>query len=415
MHRFGVLLGVVLLAGAALAQAPLSPLLTVAGQAANEFFGASISVAGDANADGSTDFVVGAPGGISLFAFLPGSARIFSGVNGAFLAGITMPVPGPLFAASVAPAGDVDGDGHDDALIGMRPTLQASRMIALVISGANGTVLRRLSSSIPDNYFGWSVGGSLDHDHDGVPDPVVSATSHDFPQTDAGALFVHSGATGSLLKFHLGTGLSEMLGADVRVGPDLTFDGIAEVLVGAPGAGVGGQVRILNFWNSQALVTATGVSSSSRIGTAVDWIGDIDGDGTSDFLTGSAVGFANPGIARVYSGATGGLLHHFADPVGGSHYGRAVAGAGDLDLDGVPDFAIGASASVGFVEVRSGLDGSLLRTLTGIEPNGNFGFALEGGVDVGQDGWPDLLVGSPQSQMFGLANAGAVRAYALGP
>jgi hypothetical protein len=95
--------------------------------------------------------------------------------------------------------------------------------------------------------------------------------------------------------------------------------------------------------------------------------------------------------------------------------GAAVASAGDLDLDGVPDFLVGSDSSDtvlgGRVELVSGRTGQVLRTLVSAVPRDAFGAAVLGTGDLDSDGVSDLVVGSPREVCHDAIHLGAVRAY----
>ncbi|MGH8567417.1 MAG: VCBS repeat-containing protein, partial [Gammaproteobacteria bacterium] len=128
--------------------------------------------------------------------------------------------------------------------------------------------------------------------------------------------------------------------------------------------------------------------------------GDVNGDGAPDLLVGTRFG-----RLHVYSGADGSVLRTLDLPSGSSTAPRsAVAGVGDVNGDGVPDLlvgagfsAVGGNAGQGRAFVFSGADASLLRTLDLPTPQGfsGLGSAVAGAGDVNGDGVPDLLAGAP--------------------
>jgi hypothetical protein len=134
------------------------------------------------------------------------------------------------------------------------------------------------------------------------------------------------------------------------------------------------------------------------LGYAVADAGDTTGDGVHDFLVGAPGGVA--GYVQLRSGATGDLVRRFDGESPGDFFGSAVAGAGDVNADGRADVLIGAARSdaagvdAGRAYLYSGADHSLIRTLDGAAPGDLFGTATDWTTDVNSDGVPDQIVGA---------------------
>src|SRR5262245_28439671 len=127
-----------------------------------------------------------------------------------------------------------------------------------------------------------------------------------------------------------------------------------------------------------------GDATSVNFGWAVAELADVDGDGVTDLITSDPFRGAGPQVS-IYSGADGGALFTFDGP-DGEFYGYSIADAGDTDSDGVSDILIGdpggGTAVPGFVELRSGADGTLLHRFDGDQPNSEFGTAVASAGDV---------------------------------
>jgi hypothetical protein len=148
-------------------------------------------------------------------------------------------------------------------------------------------------------------------------------------------------------------------------------------------------------------------------GWAVSQLGDVDGDHVTDLVIAEVNGGSRlRGRVWVYSGRTGGLIFRRAGRANDQN-GYAIADAGDVNGDGVPDVvsgAIGVGSEVGHAYVYSGATGRTLVRLHGHRPGDQFGAAVSSAGDVNRDGRTDLLVGAPGSGKPGTAGG---RAYVI--
>jgi hypothetical protein len=170
-------------------------------------------------------------------------------------------------------------------------------------------------------------------------------------------------------------------------------------------------VRVLSITFCSATLAWSGVAqtpvysligpgSDSHFGEAVCGIGDVDGDSVPDFLIG-AYGESTASVA-VYSGTSGGLIRAHTGIVPGDRLGHSVCALGDVNQDGVPDYAAGANwgtglagvFSAGYVRVYSGIDGSTLGTLYGSTAGEELGYSLANAGDLDGDGADELIAGS---------------------
>jgi hypothetical protein len=166
------------------------------------------------------------------------------------------------------------------------------------------------------------------------------------------------------------------------------------------------------------LATWLGETSSERFGV-VAVLGDVDLDGTPDHAIGAPENNGQRGRVRVVSGATGFELWRVSGTLDGDLMGFSVAGAGDVDADGIPDVVIGLPGAEGTnlpgrVQVRSGLDGALIQEELGTQPGGGFGHSVGSVGDVDLDGRSDILVGAPFEDGPAGVDTGAVYALAGG-
>jgi hypothetical protein len=265
---------------------------------------------------------------------------------------------------------------------------------------AGGTLLKEHTTTTPGE-FGWNVSTIGDVNKDGVSDYAVGARG-------AGHVTVYSGVDRTMLYEFSGVGF---FGWSIAPYADVDGDGRADFLVGAPtlnvSAGVPGTVRVCSGLDGSEIRHVTGASANERFGAAVAAIGDVNGDSVPDFAVGAPGGtgiFA--GAVHVYSGADGSEITALSKT--GSTFrdnlGSAVVGLGDVNHDGVPDFAVsapgadpkdsGVGPTYGRVIIVSGKDGAVLRKIDGKSVFGVFGEAMSACGDQDNDGVTDLLVGA---------------------
>ena len=334
-----------------------------------------------------------------------------------------------LFGSAVTSIGDVDGDGVPDFAVGAPLTLGPGGNgyldgRVLVFSGASKALLHELNPLRHRGFFGGTLAAAGDLDGDGVPDLIIGA-----PYTPGdnfygvGSVLAFSGATGKLLLEFLGKEGGTYMGSAVDAIGDLDEDGVPEILIGIPrgmggGPDGGGVVTVQSGANGARLYEFDGHASGDYLGTAVAGLGDLDGDGVPDLLLGapnaSPGGLAQAGLVQLRSGASGQILFELEGAEARAFFGQVVANVHDIDGDGVDDFAIGAPSAIpgglqdaGSVFVYSGATAELLYRWDGTSGFDAFGSAIGGGGDVDGDGVPDIVVGAPYASPGGVLGAGS--------
>ncbi|MCU0725229.1 MAG: integrin alpha [Planctomycetes bacterium] len=315
----------------------------------------------------------------------------------------------------VAPAGDVDADGSPDVIASARGAEHVK-----VYSGADGSVLYTRTGASSGDAFGFVVAGAGDVNGDGHDDFIAGAYLGGYAR-------VFSGKDGSILHALTGATNGDEFGYSVAGVGDLDGDGSDDVAVGAPLATDGkgnqtGSVTVFSGADGSALLRLYGDAYLDRLGDAVSYAGDLDGDGTLDIAAGASWGTSSdgntfPGYVKLFSGVDGSTLYTWYGPSSDSLFGFSVSCAGDLDGDGADDVIIGAPLDEGAGMTENGsvwlvtAFGDMLGFAEGDADYDQFGYAVAGGGDLDGDGVADPIVGANLAYDSSQNVTGIVRAF----
>lgn len=257
----------------------------------------------------------------------------------------------PVWWSEPVATEDLDADGFEDLIFAEIGRWNQGRVSTW--SAADGRLLWSVSSG--GGYYA-SVAGHPDQNGDGKGDVLLGGD---------GRVQIRSGQNGSLLHTIPSGGNYDLFGASVSALDDVTGDGVAEILVGAPRINIGS-----NWWVGSALLYSgasplagpimrmDGVNSNDQLGSVVVGAADLDGDGTPDFLAGAPLAGAGAGSIYAFSGdpANPGQIWR-ADGAAGEELGYSIQPIDDLDGDGIPEVVTESS-------ILSGATGAVLRLVS---------------------------------------------------
>ena len=467
------------------------------GEAAGDRSGRAVSAAGDINGDGFADILIGAIGRDVNGAYAGATYMVFgrgngfegnldlSTLNGSNGFEINGEAASDVSGSAVSAAGDVNGDGFGDILIGAyaRDVNGGNAGATYVVFGRgrgfdanlnlstlNGSDGFEINGEAGGDISGRAVSAAGDVNGDGYADILIGAYGRNVNGVYAGASYVVfgrgsgfdanldlstlNGSTGFEIN---GEAANDESGRQVSAEGDVNGDGFADILIGAHGRDVNdgnaGATYVvfgrgngfdanldLSTLNGSNGFEINGEAANDRSGFAVSAAGDVNGDGFADILIGAYgrdVNEAEAGATYVVFGHGNGLDANLdLSTLNGSNgfeingeaandqSGFAVSAAGDVNGDGFADILIGAyrrdvnGASAGATYVvfgrGSGFDANLnLSTLNGsngFEINGEVagdlsGRAVSASGDVNGDGFADILIGAYSRDVNG-NNAG---------
>jgi hypothetical protein len=439
------------------------------GEAADNFAGMYLACAGDVDGDGYDDFLIGARGNDEsgtdagqaylVFGQPTGWAMdaALSTVDASFLG----EAPSSHAGGAVSGAGDVDGDGLDDFLIGAYYDSEAGNhagQVYLVLGRPSGwamdTSLATADASFLGeadiDYAGLFIDGAGDVNGDGYDDILIAAPQNSEAGTRAGQTYViFGGPAGWAMDTSLGAADASFVGEasldysgwSVSGGGDLNGDGYDDLLIAASqnseAAHEAGQVYVVfgavSGWSMDTSLASADASFLgegiwNRAGYSLSSAGDVNGDGYSDVLIGNMYNHEAGNYAGqaylVFGGPTGWAMDTSLASVGASFTGEAVedragqsvSGVGDVDADGYDDLLIGAfnnseaaqHAGQAYLILGKASGWAMDTSLSLADASflGEFesdlaGYGIAGAGDVDGDGYHDLLIGAHGSDEFG--------------
>jgi len=353
--------------------------------------------------------------------------------------------PDAGLGVAVATALDVNGDGYSDLLLGADRyddgEVDEGRAFLYLGSPTGPSPLPDWTAegNVAGAHFGASLDSAGDVNGDGYDDVIVGAPGFTNGQTEEGAVFVYLGSPSGLAVSPVwiaeGNQAGARFGASVSGAGDVDGDGYAEIVVGAPGfsngeTGEGAATLYAGSPSGPGVAPAwlvEGNQSQAALGTSVAAAGDVNRDGFSDVIVGAPVesdGTIDEGAAHVYLGSPMGLstapVWTVASGHEGSRFGSAVAGAGDIDGDGYSDVLVGAPYLNGsyvdegevflYLGSASGPQTTAAWNLMGGQDGAYLGAAVASAGDVNGDGYSDLIAGAPGFD-GALADQGRVLLY----
>ncbi len=411
---------------------------------AGALFGFSVSSAGDVNGDGYADIVIGAPGDqasvkvglLTLYAKLGRAYVFYGGPSGAF-------------------------DGNVNTL----PTVSATLQLTASDLTSNILNLSSIIGTVVNPLYGFSVSSAGDVNGDGKGDILVGAPAYiDLTTLNAtGRVDVYQGSASGIAptpnRIIKGGLLNGLFGYSVNKAGDVNNDHYGDIIIGAPASiGVLSVGSAYIFHGSSSGITATSASAANRnlqapgllnqtlFGYSVSYAGDVNGDGYADVIVGEPLSLEQTlslqlvavGKAHIYYGSSSGISSSGATDLtsprspsvlgvvqGNLLFGFSVSYAGDVNCDGLADVIVGEpggtavnlnTGPLGIVNTNA-LSGRayvyfgsyskpsnsaswyLEDTTSSLTAANLIGFSVSSAGDVNGDSKADVLIGAPNGTL----------------
>ncbi len=410
-------------------------------------FGYSVAAAGDFNGDGLADVIVGAPHENSGGPYSGGSAFISYGrYNGPYRAALQGRGPQDEFGFSVASAGDFNGDGLSDVIIGAYNDHQAGAAYIFLGGSSLGVPDTTFLGQNDHDWFGYSVSSAGDFNGDGMDDVIIGAPHNNYRGTFSGSTYIFFGKQTGIINTPdinadivlRGLRSGDQFGISVSSAGNFNGDAWDDVIVGAwqddrKNVNAGSASVYFGGIHPDVLadVVFLGQDSEDIFGKSVS-SGDFNGDGKSDVLIGAPYDDNNgsaSGSAFIFYGGITGLFTNpdndanvvFRGKTDGDWFGYSVSSAGDFDGDGKDDVLIGAmrndkngsdsGRAYVFFEITPGTyndpEGAAKMIFGGQSRNDRFGFSVSSAGDFNGDGKDDVVIGSVGDDNNGIRSGSA--------